>query len=248
MPALLDSPSRPHSCLHSATARAPLSWSQSPTALSAGILFLCRSPLRALASQPPPCGATAQAPQSCSGSSCGPCSLLGSSAVGYGTVSWARRCLLVFQGARGHPRHLGVLLQLPAGAFPPGKIGEAPASLGQSFLILEALAQALAQNLVGSLPPWMPFVSFFNFYLFMIVTHRERERQRHRQREKQAPCAGSPRWDSISGLQDRALGQRQAPNRCATKGSPTFTLKQAKNKKAKLNLKQLKHSNVTQKL
>ena len=25
-------------------------------------------------------------------------------------------------------------------------------------------------------------------------------------------------WDSIPGLQDRALGQRQAPNRCATQG------------------------------
>ena len=57
----------------------------------------------------------------------------------------------------------------------------------------------------------------------MIVTHREREReiegQRHRQREKQAPCTGSPTWDSIPGLQDRALGQRQVPNPCATKGS-----------------------------
>ena len=60
---------------------------------------------------------------------------------------------------------------------------------------------------------------FFNFYLFMIVTERERERQRHRQREKQAPCTGSPTWDSIPGLQDRALGQRQAPNCCATQGS-----------------------------
>ncbi|CAD7686916.1 unnamed protein product [Nyctereutes procyonoides] len=29
-------------------------------------------------------------------------------------------------------------------------------------------------------------------------------------------------WDSIPGLQDRALGQRQAPNRCATQGSPYF--------------------------
>ncbi|KAM8948393.1 centrosomal protein of 128 kDa isoform 2-T4 [Lycaon pictus] len=48
---------------------------------------------------------------------------------------------------------------------------------------------------------------------------RERERQRHRQREKQAPCTGSPTWDSIPGLQDRALGQRQAPNRYATQGS-----------------------------
>ncbi|CAD7691509.1 unnamed protein product [Nyctereutes procyonoides] len=53
-------------------------------------------------------------------------------------------------------------------------------------------------------------------------SERERERQRHRQREKQAPCTGSPTWDSIPGLQDRALGQRQAPNRCATQGSPFF--------------------------
>ena len=52
---------------------------------------------------------------------------------------------------------------------------------------------------------------FLNFYLFMIVT--ERERQRHRQREKQAPCTRSPTWDSIPGLQDRALNQRQAPKR-----------------------------------
>ena len=60
-------------------------------------------------------------------------------------------------------------------------------------------------------------------YLFMRDKEREREiereRQRHRQREKQAPCTGSPMWDSILGLQDRALGQRQAPNRCATQGS-----------------------------
>ena len=53
----------------------------------------------------------------------------------------------------------------------------------------------------------------------MIVTQRERERQRHRQREKQAPYTGSPMWDSIPGLQDRTLGQRQALNRCATQGS-----------------------------
>ena len=49
---------------------------------------------------------------------------------------------------------------------------------------------------------------------------RERERQRHRQREKQAPCTRSPTWDSIPSLQDHALGQRQAPNCCATQGSP----------------------------
>ncbi|XP_048964736.1 primary cilium assembly protein FAM149B1 isoform X3 [Canis lupus dingo] len=50
-------------------------------------------------------------------------------------------------------------------------------------------------------------------------SQRERERQRHRQREKQAPCTGSPMWDSILGLQDRALDQRQVLNRCATQGS-----------------------------
>ena len=59
------------------------------------------------------------------------------------------------------------------------------------------------------------FLNFF--FLFMIVTQRERERQRHRQREKQAPCTGSPTWDLIPGLQDHALGQRQALNCCATR-------------------------------
>ena len=53
----------------------------------------------------------------------------------------------------------------------------------------------------------------------MIVTHTHTQRQRHRQREKQAPCTGSPTWDLIPGLQDHALGQRQAPNRCITQGS-----------------------------
>ena len=56
----------------------------------------------------------------------------------------------------------------------------------------------------------------------MIVTQREGEA--HRQREKQAPCTGSPTWDSIPGLQDHALGQRQAPNHCATQGSPYIFL------------------------
>ena len=58
----------------------------------------------------------------------------------------------------------------------------------------------------------------------------ERERQRHRQREKQAPCTGSPRWDLILGLQDRALGQRQALNHCATQGSLLLQFKDFLNK------------------
>ena len=68
------------------------------------------------------------------------------------------------------------------------------------------------------------FFFFLIFYLFMIVRERERERQRHRQREKQAPCTGSPTWDSIPGLQDRTLGQRQAPNCCTTQGSLVLLL------------------------
>ncbi|XP_041623740.1 nuclear autoantigen Sp-100 isoform X5 [Vulpes lagopus] len=50
-------------------------------------------------------------------------------------------------------------------------------------------------------------------------SQREREKQRHRQREMQAPCTGSPTRDSIPGLQDSALGQRQALNHCTTQES-----------------------------
>ena len=62
------------------------------------------------------------------------------------------------------------------------------------------------------------FFFFFNFYLFMIVT-QERERQRHWQREKQAPFTWRLMWDSIPGLQDRNMGQRQTLNCCTTQGS-----------------------------
>ena len=58
----------------------------------------------------------------------------------------------------------------------------------------------------------------------MIVTEREREAETQAEGE-----AGSMHWepdvgfdDSIPGLQDRAPGQRQVPNRCATQGSPLF--------------------------
>ena len=63
---------------------------------------------------------------------------------------------------------------------------------------------------------------FFLIFLFIYDSHRERKRGRDTGREKQAPCTGSPTWESILGLQDRALGQRQAPNRCTTQGSPEF--------------------------
>ena len=61
----------------------------------------------------------------------------------------------------------------------------------------------------------------------MIVIERERERETERERERDRERGrdrgggrsrlhaqgGSPTWDSIPGLQDRAPGQRQAPNR-----------------------------------
>ena len=54
------------------------------------------------------------------------------------------------------------------------------------------------------------------FYLFIHERQTHTQRQRHRQREKQAPC-GNPMQDSILGLQDHALGQRQVINRWATR-------------------------------
>ena len=68
------------------------------------------------------------------------------------------------------------------------------------------------------------FIFFLRFYLFIHDSHREREREREREadtgRGRSRLHAGSPTWDSIPGLQDCTLGQRQAPNRCATQGSP----------------------------
>ena len=64
---------------------------------------------------------------------------------------------------------------------------------------------------------------FIYLFLFMIDTERERERERSRDTGggRRRLHAGSPTWDSIPGLRDRALGQRQVPNHWATQGSPT---------------------------
>ena len=59
---------------------------------------------------------------------------------------------------------------------------------------------------------------FFNFHLFMVVTEREREAETQAEGE-----AGSMHREPDVGFDprspNRALGQRQAPNRCATQGS-----------------------------
>ena len=62
------------------------------------------------------------------------------------------------------------------------------------------------------------FILFYFFflrfiYLFMIDIERERERGRDTGGGRSRLHAGSPTWDSIPGLQDRTLGQRQALNR-----------------------------------
>ena len=53
---------------------------------------------------------------------------------------------------------------------------------------------------------------FFQDFIYLFMRDTERERQRQRQREKQAPCK-EPDVGLILGLQDHALGQRQALNR-----------------------------------
>ena len=64
------------------------------------------------------------------------------------------------------------------------------------------------------------FFFFLRFYLFMRDTERGRDTGRGRSRLH----AGSLMWDSIPGLQDHALGQRQALNRWTTQGSLFYLL------------------------
>ena len=56
------------------------------------------------------------------------------------------------------------------------------------------------------------FFKKYFIYLFMRDTERERETETETGRGRSRLHAGSPTWDSIPGLQDHALGQRQVPN------------------------------------
>ena len=55
--------------------------------------------------------------------------------------------------------------------------------------------------------------------LFIHERHNERERGRKTGRGRSRLHAGTPTWDLIPGLQDQALGQRQALNCWATRAA-----------------------------
>ena len=72
------------------------------------------------------------------------------------------------------------------------------------------------------------FVLFFIFFFFLIHDRHRKKREAETQAEGEA--GSMPRSltrDSIPGLPDHALGQRQALNHCATQGSPNCPFKDA---------------------
>ena len=69
------------------------------------------------------------------------------------------------------------------------------------------------------------FFKKYFIYLFMTDTQTGRERGRDTGRGRSRLHAGSLMRNSIPGLQDHALGQRQALNHCATQGSPLSRFK-----------------------
>ena len=63
---------------------------------------------------------------------------------------------------------------------------------------------------------------FFSFFFFKVLFIHERHTERGRGRSR--PHVGSPMRDSILGLQDHTLGQRQVPNCWTTQASPHIFL------------------------
>ena len=58
---------------------------------------------------------------------------------------------------------------------------------------------------------------FLKIFIYLFMRDTERERGRDTGRGRSRLHAGSLMWDSNPGLQDHALGQRQVPNRWATR-------------------------------
>ena len=79
--------------------------------------------------------------------------------------------------------------------------------------------QMLSLQLLRGSYAFCPFSCFSflkRFYLYILERQRERGRERERGRDtgrgRRRLHVGNPTWDSIPGLQDHALGQRQALN------------------------------------
>ena len=83
---------------------------------------------------------------------------------------------------------------------------------GISHLDLGRLRQTLTCS--AEIRDSIPIVYlFFKDFIYLFMRDPERERSRDTGRGRSSLYAGTPMWDSIPGLQDHALGQRQAPNR-----------------------------------
>ena len=135
--------------------------------------------------------------------------------------------------AKGSPisRHRGMSLTVPMGFTPwealtcitseasayllsSPALGTAPWSPlctkhFASKIALGTFCPPILLDFQDSIYPYLIFsFSFFflRFYFFIHDRHTQRGRDRSRLH------AGSPTWDSIPGLQDHALGLRQAPN------------------------------------
>ena len=80
-----------------------------------------------------------------------------------------------------------------------------PASAANQLWLVFPYAKNCHQNRL--------LIPFFFLRCYLFIHERHRERRRHRQRERSRLHAGSPMWDSIPGLQDHALSQRQMLNR-----------------------------------
>ena len=71
----------------------------------------------------------------------------------------------------------------------------------------------LPSGMGGSSPQKQPLLFFFFLRFYLFIHERHTKRGRDTGRERSRLHAGSLMWDSILGLQDHSLGQRQAPNR-----------------------------------
>ncbi|CAD7668980.1 unnamed protein product [Nyctereutes procyonoides] len=83
---------------------------------------------------------------------------------------------------------------------------------------LHSASQQQAAIALNSVCEHLCFISIYFVHLDAFYTHHKHKSQfgclPWEGEQKQAPCTGSPTWDSIPGLQDRALGQRQTKSSC----------------------------------